>query len=85
MIKHPKIGQILYAASDKQNRVGETIFLCSTQCNAEKTVKKAFEEARSLLCYPEEEEWDNSTNSWKPVFDADREKDIIIYEIKRVK
>jgi hypothetical protein len=85
MTKHPKIGQILYAASDKQNRIGETIFFCSTQCNAEKTAEKAFKEARSRLCYPEEEYWDDDTNDWKPVFDTDREKDIIIYELKRIK
>lgn len=84
-MKHPKVGEILYAASDKQDRVGETIFLTITQNNAGKSLKDVLNNAKELLCYPNEAEYDDTTNTWKPVFEKEREKDIIIYELKRIK
>lgn len=84
-MKHPKIGEIIYAYSDKQERVGKTCFLESTQENATKNVKTLMQEAVESLCYPEEEaEWDDDKNDWIPVFEPERKKDIIIYEMKRI-
>jgi len=83
-MKHPKIGEIIYAYSDKQDRVGKTNFLCSTQNNATKKKNKLFQEAVDILCYPESETWDNDKNDWVPTVDLERKNDIIIYEMKRI-
>lgn len=83
-MKHPKIGEIIYAYSDQQERVGTTNFLYSTQNNATKNLKKLQIEAKENMCDPEEEKWDEDKNDWVPVHRPERENDIIIYEMKRI-
>ena len=83
-MKHPKIGEIIYAYSDKQGRVGETNFLCSTQNNATKKKQSLFGEAMGNMCYPESETWDNDKDDWVPTVELERKEDIIIYEMKRI-
>lgn len=83
-MRHPSVGETIYAYADKQNRVGETEFLCSTQEHATKNLRQLRKEALESLCCPEEEIRNPLTNKWEPVFDKEREKDLIIYQMIRI-
>lgn len=48
-MKHPKVGECIYAISFGCDSVGETQFLCSTQEHATKTLKDILEEADEII------------------------------------
>lgn len=48
-MKFPKLGQKIYGVQKPVGRLGETMFLCSTQENAEKSFKKALKEGDFMI------------------------------------
>jgi hypothetical protein len=80
----PKIGEVIYGFSDKQSgRIGETMFLCSTQENCTKDLKRGIEETVDQLTHSELEDYIDG--DWAPVIESEREKDLIVWEMKRIK
>jgi hypothetical protein len=78
----PKVGGILYAAQDKQNRIGEFMFMEHTQecasTNLEKLKKEAIEEVTL-------EGYQKGTNGkLVAVYDKTRESDLVIWEMRRI-
>jgi DNA-directed RNA polymerase subunit L len=71
-MKLPKVGEVAYAVQAPDDREGETTFLCSTQCNIERTAKKAIKEGIGVIndCREEEEQV--------------TEKDLIVWEMRRI-
>ena len=68
-IDTPKVGQVVYGCQIKGTRPGELQFLCSTQSHIETTIKKAMAGAMDT-----DDEDDPIT-----------EKDLIVYELRRIK
>lgn len=48
-MKFPKIGQVVFAAQSDDLRIGETVFLCSTQENCELSIQKVKKEMQELI------------------------------------
>jgi len=71
-MKLPKVGEVAYAVQAPGDRKGETTFLCSTQCNIERTAKRAIDEGIGSIndCLEEGEEV--------------TEKDLIVWEMRRI-
>ena len=72
-MKLPKVGEVAYAVQAPEDREGETTFLCSTQHHLERTRAKAIKDGLDCINDCREEE------------DQVTEKDLIIWEMRRIK
>jgi hypothetical protein len=76
------IGDVLFAAQDAQDRVGELLFMCHTQCNAGPDAEKVIEEALEQLTHSDEADYKNG--KWVPVVEPERAENLIVWAMIRV-
>lgn len=81
-MKFPEIGEIVYGFQSKQDRIGETTFLCTTQCHVTSDVKEGTEEMLENLCYLGEEQIEDEIIN---AYDPKKGSELIIWEMKRIR
>ena len=78
----PEIGHIVYGYQSIENRIGETTFLCSTQEHCTENYEEGLAESLEDICYEGIEEIDGED---VPSYDSTKAKDLIVWEMKRIR
>jgi len=79
----PAIGEIVYGFQHKQDRPGETMFLCSTQCNCTPNKEEGLDEALVEICRTGEMEL--TEGEWVETINTDDAQHLVVWEMKRIR
>jgi len=82
-MKMPEIGVTVFGFQHKDDRVGETMFLCQTHAHCATDHEEGLREALEQLC--DTDEIEITANEFIEVIKTEDAKNMIVWEMKRIR
>jgi len=82
-MKMPEIGETVFGFQHKQDRPGETMYLCLTQAHCAPNYEEGLREALEQLC--DTDEIEISPGEFIEVVKTEDAQNMIIWEMKRIR